>query len=223
MKKNLRAISLLLGICMVLAVMPLTLAASGNLVANPGFEEEGGWLTFLDQQVLSESGDPVHGGSFSFKLPKEHNGLKLLEKIQYVSGAELSVSFWTYGKSMILFGLYTSGGAFVDYQYTDIEGGEAGKWTEVTGTVILGDYEGIGLIDAQFLNREDAGNVFLDDITITSAQIGSTESPGSSGSSGSSGTSGSPRTGDAAILAVMSVMAISGLGIGILKRKPEKQ
>ena len=127
-----------------------------NLLKNSGFEASGGWLTFLDQYTVSGSGEPIYNGKHSFKLGKDHNGVKSLERFEFTPGAEFSISFYTFGKAMLVLGLYAQDGSFLDYEYTDCSGGSQGVWTEISSVLSLPNRDDIGFFDIQILNTEES-------------------------------------------------------------------
>ncbi len=146
--------------------------SENNIIPNPGFEEDGGWVTFLDGFAVSSGNEPVRGGDRSFKLEKSHSGMKTTEKFPYAYGDSYEVSLWTYGKTSLLVGIYDASGGFIGYQYTDIEGGGQGRWQELTGDLTMSlDDPDAAMFDIQIVNGEEATSNQIDNSNLEGSEV----------------------------------------------------
>lgn len=133
-----------------------------NLISNPGFEEDEGWIAFNDTVTWSK--DIVHSGEKAFSLSKSQGGLKSTGQMKLDLGKTYSVSVWVYGKTQIVSALFDKNNSYLgEYAYL-AEGGEAGKWTKLECTLIIENPD-IGYFDIEFVPLDE--KVIIDDVSVT--------------------------------------------------------
>ena len=167
MKKNTwRAIVLILSICIMASMTQLTsLALLTNIFTNSDFEVDGeGWepLTGGGAVTLTSAGDPVRG-SKSAKVSKGNKGIKSAQ-MPYKAGT-FDISYWSYGKTQLVVTLLPNVGD-PEYLYPLDAGGEAGKWTQITGKVTLPVRTDVKRFIIQILNDETSENLVTEVVDL---------------------------------------------------------
>lgn len=136
-------------------------AGSGNLVKNPGFETDGGWVAFSGS--IKWSNDIVHGGKRSLMLTAEHRGVKLSEQIKLERDRIYAVSLWVNGRANVVSALFGKDGTFLNRYIPIAEGGQPGKWSLLEGILVIDD-KSAELFDIEVTPMDD--NVFVDDVQV---------------------------------------------------------
>lgn len=141
-----------------------------NLFPDPGFESvTEDWL-LLTETAPSYSSSVSHGGSQSMQIPAG-NGIKLMNRIDIELGVTYEITAWVYGKIHLIAMMHDPAGNKVDYYNAAMpfmEGGEEGKWTQITGTFMTQD-DRIGSVSIEFRAAPNDG--YVDDISFRSCGV----------------------------------------------------
>jgi hypothetical protein len=147
----------------------------GNLIINPGFESDWGWVCFDGSNVTYET-RVVHGGKRTLLLTKAQGGVKtkMLEPgipwtnrfdnhIRLEPGKSYRVSAWVYGRVSIQAALFGKNEEWLGRYQPIMEGGHAGGWVKLEGVLTIKDP------DAEYFDFEVTPvdeRVYVDDVGV---------------------------------------------------------
>ena len=147
----------------------------GNLVINPGFEREWGWLTFANTPAEFVT-DVAHSGRRSLRLTRAMGGAKSqalapgvpwpfrahnLAKLD--CGRTHRVSAWVHGRAQVTAALYGADGQWLRRYQPVTEGGRAGAWTKLEAVITINDPQAAAF-DLEIVPVDDA--IHVDDVGI---------------------------------------------------------
>ncbi|MCX6361755.1 MAG: glycoside hydrolase family 99-like domain-containing protein [Armatimonadetes bacterium] len=118
----------------------------GNLVINPGFEREWGWLTFANT--------PAPGVPWPFRADN-------LVKLD--CGRTYRVSAWVYGRAQVTVALYGVDSQWLGRYQPVTEGGKAGTWTKLEAVITIADPQAAAF-DFEIVPVDDA--IHVDDVGV---------------------------------------------------------
>ncbi len=147
----------------------------GNLIINPGFEVDWGWVYYDDSAVVYSS-EVAHTGSRSVLVTREHGGIKNIRlapgvawphrannHVPVESGRGYRVGAWVYGQAELAVALFDEDTHWLGRHITVGSGGKAGEWTRIEGEITVDDPEAASF-DLEVVALED--RVFVDDVGV---------------------------------------------------------
>ncbi len=155
----------------IVVYIPAAAAGNGqsvNLISDPGFETAGDDWLLLSGEAPEYSKEVFHGGAHSVAVPAG-NGIKLIRRLDVTSGESYRLSAWVYGKVSVIIMMYSADNAPIGYYLSGspaAEGGEEGKWTEISGRFSVDDTR-VGNISIEF--RSAGGDCYVDDAVFESS------------------------------------------------------
>ena len=147
----------------------------GNLIINPGFERDWGWVCFDGSPATFET-TVVHGGRRALLLTKAQEGVKtkMLEPgipwrnrfnnhIRVEAGKNYRVSAWVYGKASIQAALFDKEERWLGRYQPIAQGGVDDKWSKLEGTLTVTD-PSTAFFDLEITPLE--AKVYVDDVGV---------------------------------------------------------
>ncbi len=147
----------------------------GNLVANPGFEQEWGWESFDGPLAQGTAGD-AHSGRRAMVLAKTGSGIKTqvlspgvpwpgraTNRQEVVPGRSYTVSAWVKGRAQVTLALFDKEGLWLRRYQPVGEGGAPGEWRKIEATVTIDDREAASF-DLEVIALADGA--LVDDVGI---------------------------------------------------------
>lgn len=150
-------------------------AQNGNLIINPGFERDWGWVTF-DGSRAEFTQTIAHSGRRSLVLAKDRGGVKSqrLEPgipwpnrwnnlISIKPGVSHRVSAWVFGKASLKCALFDRNGAWLNRYREIAAGGTAGEWRQLSGVITADDPDAVSF-DVEIVPSD--AMVYVDDVEV---------------------------------------------------------
>lgn len=139
----------------------------GNLVRNPGFESNSGWIMFTGS--VSWSTDIVHSGERALVLKKENGGARTYDVIKKEAGKQYRFSAWVYGKVNMIAALFGNDkSTVIDYKTIVNAGGQPGTWQKIENILIINNPD-VGYFDVTFTPVDN--EVIIDDVCVASEDM----------------------------------------------------
>ncbi len=147
----------------------------GNLIINPGFERDWGWIYFNGSPVVYET-NVVHGGKRALLLMSADHGVKTKmlapgipwkdrfdNHIRVEAGITYRVSAWVYGKASLQAALFDKDERWLGRYQPIVQGGTNGKWTKLEGSLTI-PTSTAAFFDLEITPLEDT--VYVDDVGV---------------------------------------------------------
>jgi hypothetical protein len=140
-------------------------AQDGNLLYNPGFERDWGWVTYAGDPVTLDA-TTAHQGRRSALVTPAAVGLKSLWQAPVKPGDQLEIWAWVRSEpgatAEVKAALFTTGGVWLQ-RYAEVGEGGGAAWTRVARTIVWQD-PAAGKIDLEVVAK--GGRVWVDDVGI---------------------------------------------------------
>lgn len=147
----------------------------GNLVRNPGFERDWGWV-YYDETPVALDYQTVHSGCRSVAISASQQGIKprILQPgvpwpnrpvnlIPLEPGRRYIVSAWVNGRAAITCALFDKNRKFLSAYRPIQTGGSDGKWERLSGE-LAGDDPSVSWFGVEICTRN--GRIYVDDVEV---------------------------------------------------------
>ncbi len=147
----------------------------GNLVVNPGFEREWGWV-YYDGSPVEYGDEMAHSGRRALVLPKARGGVKSIalapgvawpgrasNRTPVEAGRSYQVSAWVRGSAEVALALFGQDGEWLGRYQPVAQGGRAGEWTKLEATITVADAEAASF-DLEVVPLDET--VLVDDVGV---------------------------------------------------------
>jgi hypothetical protein len=139
-------------------------ANDGNLIVNPGFEKQFGWITYTGHMVKPDTSD-FHSGKSCLLLTKSNVGVKPNYLIAIEKGKQYKVTVWTKGQVRISSAFFDAKKVWLN-DYVRLGQSKGSKdWEKFEATFKV-DRPDVAFCDIEFDLQNLDGQVFIDDVEV---------------------------------------------------------